>query len=87
MKIEEKINEYINEGRKKLKYGDTIQLKKNATVILSGTLDKKVPKRWINDGEWWYVDAYDEDTGMININRQTPYPGAFCSWVHEDDVK
>lgn len=71
----------------KYKYSDIIHLKKNANITISGTIDEKPPNKYINDNEGWCVDDYENSTGMINVNRRlTPYPGAFCSWVHESEV-
>jgi len=76
----------LKSARPKFKYGDFIRLKKSAEVTLSGQ-DKSPPKKYLNDNGLWAVDAYEPESGMLNINRVlTPYPGAFCSWVHEDDV-
>ncbi len=80
-----KFKQYLNE--EKYKYGDVIKLKPNANVAISGTYDDSPPQKWIRNGDW-NVDAYESDTGMLNINLLNgPYPGAFCSWVHEKDVK
>ena len=40
---------------------------------------------------YWNVDAYDEETGLLNINvsydpEGNVNPGAFCSLVTEEDV-
>ena len=40
----------------------------------------------------WGVDAYDEETGLLNINvvydpEGDVNPGAFCSFITEEDVK
>jgi 2'-5' RNA ligase len=70
----------------KYKIGDLITLKQGAEVIISGTQDE-VPRKWVDDGKLWGVDHYEEESGRLNINRVlTPYPGAFCSWVSEDEV-
>ena len=40
----------------------------------------------------WNVDAYDEETGLLNINvaydpEGDVNPGAFCSFITEDDIQ
>jgi len=70
----------------KFSYGDFITLKPGAKVTLSDT-GEPIPQNIIDDGKLWAVDGYEEETGMLNINRVLkPYPGAYCSFVHEDDV-
>lgn len=70
----------------KWKYGDFIYLKPNAEVFISGT-SQKLSRHKVAAGGLWAVDAYEPATGMLNINRVlTPYPGAYCSWVHEKYV-
>lgn len=69
----------------KYKYGDFVYLKKDAEVMLStgGQLDQDIVK----EEEFWAVDDYEPESGMLNINRvEDPYPGAYCSWVHESEV-
>jgi len=74
----------VSEGN--WQYGDFITLKPDAEVINSVT-GKPVPAKWVRDGGLWAIDAYEDESGMLNINRVLdPYPGAYCSWVHEDDV-
>jgi len=35
----------------------------------------------------WAVDHYEPESGMLNICRvMDPYPGAYCSWIHKDQV-
>jgi hypothetical protein len=76
-------------GRSKkpeFKYGDFINLKPGAGVTLS--IGGSPPQRYLKDGGLWAVDAYEEESGMLNINRvMDPYPGAYCAWVHKNDVK
>ncbi len=77
-----------NSIQRKFEYNDFIILKPNAEVILSGTPDKSPPKKYLEDNGLWAIDYYEPESGMLNISRvETPYPGAFCSWVHEDDVE
>ena len=71
----------------KFEYGDFITLKPNADVSLS-YMQGSPPHKYLVDGGLWAVDGYEESSGMLNINRVwKPYPGAFCSWVHESDVE
>ena len=71
----------------KFNYGDFITLKPDAKVTDSATGDP-VPQKIVSDGELWAVDGYEEESGMLNINRVLkPYPGAYCSFVHEVDVE
>ena len=76
----------MTKRKHKWKYGDFIVLKPNAEVTLSGSghvLSKKI----VNSCDFWAVDAYEPQSKMLNINRVLrPYPGAYCSWVHEKDV-
>lgn len=68
------------------KYGDFITLKPGAEVYLSGT-SQKLSQKKADSGDLWAVDDYESESGMLNINRVLrPYPGAYCSWVHEKDV-
>ena len=82
-----RIEDKISPGRRpKFKYGDIVHLKPGAKVTISGT-GEPVPRKIIDDGRDWAVDDYIPETGMLNLNRVLhPYPGAFCSWVHESDV-
>jgi len=71
----------------KFKYGDFIHLSPNAEVYdsLTGEL---LPEDILRPS-WrlWAVDHYEEESGMLNVNRVLrPYPGAYCSWVHEKYV-
>jgi len=69
------------------KQGDIVVLSPDAEVYDSAT-GEPLPREVVADGELWNVDYYDEQTGMLNINRVLrPYPGAYCSWVHERYVK
>lgn len=70
-----------------VKHGSKIFLKKGTEATLSYK-DETVNKKWINDrSEAWVVDSDPED-GIINISRLSePYPGAFCSWIHVDDIE
>jgi len=80
------ILEVLNENQN-FKFDDLITIKKNAEVINSVT-NKPVPQKIVDDGKLWAVDFYEEESGMLNINRVLdPYPGAYCSWIHEDDVE
>jgi len=72
----------------KVEHGDYIFLKEGTEAGLSyeeGVVDNE----WIEDrSEPWVVDSDPNEEGMINISRLSdPYPGAFCSWVHVDDIE
>ena len=67
-------------------YGDFIRIKPDAEVSLSYETEE-VPQEWVKDDGLWAVDAYERESGTLNICRvEDPHPGAFCSWVHESDV-
>jgi len=69
-----------------MRINDFVRLKKDAEVINSVT-GKEVPESIVNDGELWAIDHYEPESGMLNISRvEYPHPGAYCSWVHEDDI-
>jgi len=39
------------------------------------------------DDRLWAVDEYIEEQKFLNINRVLePYPGAYCGYVHEEDI-
>ena len=77
----------LNLREEEFEYGDFITLKPDAEVSLSYK-EGSPPRKWIIDGGLWAVDGYEEESGMLNVNRVLdPYPGAFCSFVHEDDVE
>jgi len=88
----ERVKEFERKGTKKPKfqYGDFVTLKPGAEVGLSYS-SKEVPNKYLTDGGLWAIDAYEPGekggSGILNINRvETPYPGAFCSFVNEEDV-
>jgi len=70
-----------------VRHGSRIFLRAEAEACLSYE-DDVVDQEWIEDRcEPWVVDSDPED-GMINISRLSePYPGAFCSWIHVDDIE
>lgn len=64
------------------KYGDIIRLKPGTIVELStgGVFVE-------NTDRLWAVDEYIEEQKFLNINRVLePYPGAYCGYVHEEDI-
>jgi len=86
----ERVREFSRKGAPKFEYGDFVTLKPGAEPNLSYS-DKQVPKKWLTDGGLWAVDGYEQgekgESGILNINRvESPYPGAFCSFVGEDEV-
>jgi len=78
---------HLLDEKLRIKHGNKIFLRKGAEVNLAYK-EGMVPKKWVVDrSEPWVVDS-NPDEGMINISRLSePYPGAFCSWVHVDDVE
>lgn len=75
---------------KELQYGTFIRLKKDAEPTLSYS-SKEIPRKYIEDGGLRAIDGI-EDLGegnfSININRvETPYPGAFCSFITLDEIE
>jgi len=84
----ERVKGYAGRPRKapEFEYGDFIVLKPDAEVSLSYG-EGSPPKKYVKDKGLWAVDGYEEESGMLNINRVlNPYPGAYCAWVHKDDV-
>ena len=83
----ERVKGYPGRSKKpEFEYGDFIVLKPDADVSLSYK-EGNPPQKYLNDRGLWAVDGYEEEEGILNINRVLdPYPGAYCGFVHKDDV-